>query len=275
MINGVNTGELLKTFQTLDGIFGQNVDIHTYTRPIGESARILTLIEDQNNFQPLLALDVVISEIQQYTSNANARTILESIRQNQNNPDPETGLNAANMLCRVWRLAKRSPYSNAKDIVVANLSHNVEAGGGCLAGICARLVQPYAAFMRNDLDAVQTSEAFRVEEKITRIPCTSNAPNRSTTTVSPNTSIDDLELQAALELSRTMTQSSLAQVEDDQMELARALGLLDTHVPSSYIPRFDIYTTTRSGAHNQDEILAQQLSQEDEALQLAIALSKM
>lgn len=61
-------------------------------------------------------------------------------------------LNIADLLVRTWDLTTKARYNNARDAVIDNLNHNILAGGGCLAGIAARLAQPYLALLANGLE---------------------------------------------------------------------------------------------------------------------------
>lgn len=70
--------------------------------------------------------------------------ILQSIKNFGATIEPETGLNIEDLLIRSWQLSDHCFASaNMKELIIDNLLHNKATEGGCLAGIAARLTQPY------------------------------------------------------------------------------------------------------------------------------------
>ena len=64
--------------------------------------------------------------------------------------DGETGVSLQELVQRTWSLVSH-PYlssSNSLELVVRNLSLNIETGGGCIPGIIVRLMVPYIYSIR-------------------------------------------------------------------------------------------------------------------------------
>ena len=139
----------------LGEMYAQEVDIHQHTRQIGEHYRAFQLAFDEyHDFFGIETddLETVIKEIHEemaqlgYTEEKKAQiqTILNTICSTPG-VDEETGAKIQSLLIQSWAL--RGAYPNAADLLLHNLSHNIAAGGGCVACIAARLIQPYTHFL--------------------------------------------------------------------------------------------------------------------------------
>ncbi|MFO1257119.1 MAG: hypothetical protein U1E78_01660 [Gammaproteobacteria bacterium] len=153
--NGWNNLNTIRTInENLQGVFALNANIHTYSRQIGTQCRQVLQLDQQHQLSSNTGdFEAVTREILNHSGN-NPRviTVLNSIRANRAATEPETGLNIADLLIRTWDLTRKAGYHNARDVVIDNLNHNIVAGGGCLAGIAARLAQPYLALAANTLE---------------------------------------------------------------------------------------------------------------------------
>lgn len=128
----------------LDPIFRLDVNIHLHSRQIGANCLEALRLDQQHQLSSNARnFETVATEILAHSkNNPNVATVLNSIRANRNAIENETGLNIADLLVRTWDLTTKARYNNARDAVIDNLNHNILAGGGCLAGIAARLAQP-------------------------------------------------------------------------------------------------------------------------------------
>jgi hypothetical protein len=140
-------GEKCKEFLALDnkyGMSGNNTEINA-----------------QNIYELIITFsknDPVIIEI------------LQSIKNFGTNIEQETGLNIEELLIRSWRLSDHCFASaNMKELIVDNLKHNKATGGGCLAGIAARLTQPYCCgigfILETIKDQKQLTQSFGILEE--------------------------------------------------------------------------------------------------------------
>jgi len=157
----------------LQEIFGQPNDIHRYTRELGQICRDNFLaIDEKNNFtkpgellEKFKALRAELFECNVPAAKVNGvRLILESIeKQGEAHIEPETGINMMSLFVKTWDLAKNSEYQEQYQQNVINvLAHNKIAGGGCDAGIAARLIQPYTAFLLYAEMKARLGERIRV-----------------------------------------------------------------------------------------------------------------
>lgn len=131
----------------LSPVFGQEVDIHTYTRYIGDAYPLFNTADLNHTLSSnTQKLEDVIKEILDKCPAAqkgNVTTVLNTIRATTR-PDPETKVNLKELLIRTWSLVNMPMnHTNAFEEFIKNLNHNIETGGGCVPGIAARLVQPY------------------------------------------------------------------------------------------------------------------------------------
>lgn len=142
----------------LQNMFGQAVDIHTHTRRIGQLCRTIFFPVDEHyglTQSTLEDFERTAAEIQDWANTLpgtdKVRTVLNSVRAFRDKTDHETGLPIMQLLMNTWKLAKMLPHQNAPSLVIENLRHNKETGGGCYPGIAARLVQPYSVFLHEIL----------------------------------------------------------------------------------------------------------------------------
>jgi len=156
----------------LQEIFGQPNDIHQYTRELGQICRDNFLaIDEKNNFtkagELLEKFKVFRSELFECNILPNkvngVRLILDSIEnKGEAHIEPETGINMMSLFVKTWDLAKNSGYRKQYQQDVINvLVHNKITGGGCDAGIAARLIQLYTAFLYAEMKA-HLGERIRV-----------------------------------------------------------------------------------------------------------------
>jgi hypothetical protein len=145
----------------LQEIFAQPTDIHQYTRELGKICRDSFLaIDEESNFpQPSVLLErfnTFRSELLGLTAVGQVQTVrlaLQSIEaRGATGVETETGINMMSLFVRTWDLARgvecQAEYQQA---VINVLAHNKKAGGGCDAGIAARLIQPYTAFFYTEM----------------------------------------------------------------------------------------------------------------------------
>ena len=140
----------------LQEIFSQTANIHQYAEELGQICRDNFLaIDQENNFikadELLAAFKAARSELFDLTKVSQVqavRLVLQSIEEKgEAYIEPETGINMMSLFVKIWNLAKNSNYQKQYQQDVINvLAHNKAAGGGCEAGITARLIQPYTAF---------------------------------------------------------------------------------------------------------------------------------
>jgi hypothetical protein len=153
----------------LEPCFAQAGNVHSYTGKIGAQHRLVQGHQDSLLLRPndSLTLDVVLQDI---VSFANSKSnifnikqltqVLNTIKKQGASIEPETQANIPTLLRRTWHLAKMAPYSNSRECVIENLIHNISAGGGCPAGISARLIQPYLSFFKAAVEGVAGAHAI-------------------------------------------------------------------------------------------------------------------
>lgn len=135
------------TLEEIAKIFALEVDIHKHTRQIGQHFHnCFNRIDQKYRLSNFRDFDTVYNEILGYANNDIAvKRVLDSIKRSAGAIEAETRINVRDLLVRTWDLANTSRiYSNIKDVIIENLKHNIQTQGGCLAGISARLVQPYS-----------------------------------------------------------------------------------------------------------------------------------
>ncbi len=132
----------------------QAVDIHTHTGELGVLCKPFLAMDERYglSFRDDIqsAFNRVRSEIEQRLAHespadqATVRGVLGSIAaRGPSVLEPETQLNSMSLLVKSWGLADKLGQDNLRQLIVDNLKHNIQAQGGCDAGIAARLVQPY------------------------------------------------------------------------------------------------------------------------------------
>ena len=131
-------------------IYARDDSVHMHAKYLGEQCKFFLTIDSKYGFSKILDPAEVIAQIQSMSKNdREVITILTTIKANGSIIEPETGLNVMELLVRTWSLANHHLASDSFPLlVIENLQHNIKAGGGCLAGISARLTQPYCNFIR-------------------------------------------------------------------------------------------------------------------------------
>lgn len=150
----------------LQTIYGSEEDIHRYTAQLGKIYHEIFYPIDQRleltsysaeRFQCAVTTLLGINQFNERDSSA-LTSILNSI-QNHNLIESETGLNPQELLTRIYALIQQPAFAYNRDsilsVLIENLEHNIKAGGGCLAGICARLTQVYFALLSDFLNTIQ------------------------------------------------------------------------------------------------------------------------
>lgn len=138
-------------------LYAQRVDIHTHTTTLGKAGEYFKLLDQLYKINRAdVPLQTVCNEIRQFCDNdVNVGRALDSIILFKDQIEGETKQNGADLLIRVWELSKKFTtllgIQNAQTLIIDNLKHNRETGGGCYAGICARLIQPYSVFLMEEL----------------------------------------------------------------------------------------------------------------------------
>lgn len=207
-VESTDIQSVTKTIEEMSIFYMSNSNVHSHTRAIGSHLKkVFTPIDQKYNLSIAQDLKTTYTEILEYSDhNANVKSALDSILSTAGSIEGETGANVADLLVRTWDLAKNSHYSNACNVVIDNLSQNIITGGGCLAGIAGRLVQPYSHFIQAKLEELSLGEYAKFAHP----------------------RYDD-ELQTALALSLSETQNSLTQIyhtDDDQdVDFQMALAL--------------------------------------------------
>jgi hypothetical protein len=140
-------------------LFSKADDIHKHSRPLGASCRTTFYpLDNKYSFsqkQPLESVIKKILEHAQWVQDPNIaaiQTVLSSIQKaGADKEETETGLNVADLLIRTWSLAEQADSGVERGLIIDSLRHNKAAGGGCLAGISTRLIQPYTVLVKAHL----------------------------------------------------------------------------------------------------------------------------
>jgi hypothetical protein len=236
---------MLKEMET---IFGRDEDIHRHTRRLGEICRQFIEFDNQyvRSLEKVKDINSVTQEIlARCPANlkANVEIALNSITNSQE-ADIETGLLLHELLRRTWAL--KSSYANGEDLIFDNLNHNKTAGGGCIPGITARLIQPYTAFLYRSIET--HSQAYNAEQ--------------SSLNKKAGYFEDDEQLGQALSASMYFSSPKIAGnhfEEDEDTLLAKALSLSLSN------------NSQKAGTRGQQPLLFSK--SEDDELKLAIKLS--
>ena len=135
------------TLNNMGAIYKLDDNVHNHSKYLGaECQKFLTL---DNRYQISGPSKVNFENVcQQITDVSNNDQIivqvLTTIKNFGNGVESETSLNIKDLLIRTWDLTDHYLVAaNMKELVIDNLKHNILTGGGCLAGISARLTQPY------------------------------------------------------------------------------------------------------------------------------------
>ncbi len=136
-------------------IFARDDDIHTHTRALAQSYAQFYAVDLHYNLSNRdKSVDTAMLEIQNLTPAETLNAVNQALNtiKNTSQIDAETGLNLQDIFVRTWSLTFKLPnISNVVGLVIDNLAHNAQAGGGCIPGIIARLIQPYSAFIYESL----------------------------------------------------------------------------------------------------------------------------
>ena len=170
VISSKNIEELEKDLKTINAEMEKmkplylSGNIHDHTNALGIIYKTISPIDDKNIFSKQETIDAVIEDIAKESRNMpyieteknNIIRVLNTVKNAGATIEPETGLNVANLLIKTWSLVKNSPTS--KGYVLFCLKDNIEQGGGCLAGISGRLIQPYAAEIKACLENKRSAD---------------------------------------------------------------------------------------------------------------------
>lgn len=217
---------------TLQGIFSQSANVHDYTVKIGELTREFIAIEAKYRIADDFPCDLTIQQITNdilqacpETSKTKVATILASIAAAPA-IEGETGLNIQYLLTRAW--AFRNLYGNGTSLIIDNLEHNIIEGGGCLAGIAARLAQPYTALLLSALhEKAEESQAKELAAAAKASTYDEYNENLELAIALSSSEDEDEEIKSACAASMTHQYDytkKLADDEDDE-NLALALAL--------------------------------------------------
>ena len=157
--------QLEPAIQQVTSIVAQAVDIHLHSRALGFLCREKFVPVD-DRYQLSFFGDIqsefnrirpAIEAMPLAEDRADVQKILNAIAEKPGVIEPETGLNMMSLLVKSWYLVEKSGIEENKGFIIHNLKHNIEAGGGCDAGIAARLVQPYVTLLNL---AMQNASGF-------------------------------------------------------------------------------------------------------------------
>ncbi len=142
----------IKTLEEMRPIYESSEDIHKHTRFLGPRCRDVFFKLDTQYIISDLAnktIENICAEILKFAGNDQTVLTVLNIIKTSSGIEPETGLDVKDLLIRTWSLACQYPeIKNIKELIIDNLKHNLATGGGCLAGISARLTQPYCELIR-------------------------------------------------------------------------------------------------------------------------------
>lgn len=147
--------------QEIGPIFASDANIHNHTGLLG--ARCKEIFQPLDEIYSLSNLNKTLVQVKDEiladtpaAQRANVERALNTIQANNNKIEGETGLNVSELLIRTWALAEHwGAPDNSKGLIIHNLHHNAEAGGGCFAGISGRLVQPYTSMIKFILERLE------------------------------------------------------------------------------------------------------------------------
>lgn len=141
-------------------------DAHKYTRSIirDDLPKILSIDDKYNLSTKEISLKDVekksIDFISELEKNSGDKTYLTKCIKNikltfskiNNSIDVETQVNVIELVSRAWDLATKLGV-NEQGMVISIFNDNIADGGGCLAGLVARLYIPYINFVRDALNS--------------------------------------------------------------------------------------------------------------------------
>lgn len=223
-----------ETLRIVGALFEQAVDIHTHTRAIGQHFNTCFFpIDKKHQLSQVENFETVAAEILREAENdPRVARVLNSVRANGARLDGETQINIMDLLVRTWNLAKNPlNYANAREVVLDALKHNIDTGGGCLPGISARLVAPYANFVNyllNPQPVAQNRGDAALEQALQESAALAESAEdaalrralAASRNVSKRSANDDAELELALALSASLKRPP----QNEDSELASALA---------------------------------------------------
>ncbi len=151
----VEIAQLEPVIQKIAFMAAQEVDIHLHSRALGAFCRE-NFIPMDTQYQLSFFGDIqaefnrirpAIEAIALAVDKVAVQTVLNTIAAKPGVIEPETGMNMMSLLVKSWALVEKSGLEENKGFIIHNLQHNLEAKGGCDAGIAARLVQPYTTLL--------------------------------------------------------------------------------------------------------------------------------
>jgi hypothetical protein len=211
-VDSADMQSVAKTIEEMSIFYMSNSNVHSHTRAIGSHLKsVFTPIDQKYNLSKSQDLKAVYTEILEYAGHdIKVKSALDSILSTAGSIEAETGAHVADLLVRTWDLAKNGHYSNACDVVIDNLSQNILTGGGCLAGIAGRLVQPYSHFIQAKLEELSLGEYAkfahpRYDDELQTALVLSLSEAQSNLTQNHYTGDDlDADFQIALALSKSL-----------------------------------------------------------------------
>ncbi len=153
------TRQVEETLKELYPYFIAIEDIHRHTRDIGMRTGIIlaqdqiSKISDHQAVKASILHEAELKQVEPMTLQ-HIKRVLETIT---NSIEGETQLNVADLLTRVWGLAVEEG-DHGIDAVLINLELNILDGGGCLAGISARLCQVYLQQLAIRLEKISRTD---------------------------------------------------------------------------------------------------------------------
>lgn len=141
--------------QQIAFIAAQEDDIHLHSRTLGAFCRenfVPMDVKYQLSFFGDIQAEFnrirpAIEAIASAADKVAVQTVLNAIAAKPGVIEAETGMNMMSLLVKSWALVEKSGMEENKGFIIHNLNHNIEAQGGCDAGIAARLVQPYTTLL--------------------------------------------------------------------------------------------------------------------------------
>ena len=156
-----------------------NAHAHTSTQIRGDLPKVLAIDSEFNISNQSISLKVVESEILKFLSDSadkvddtlrvqssHVQTSFARVQKEGPVEAGETKAHVVELISRVWTLASDSGQ-DYQGIVASCFSDNIADGGGCLAGLVARLYMPYTRLVHDVLALKKEQGLLGVaEEKV-------------------------------------------------------------------------------------------------------------
>ena len=204
-------------------------DIHNHSKFLGNLSKTFLTLDDKYQISNISeSFDEVYNQINQYANDVDVLEVLNTIK-SFNGIEPETQLNLKELLVRTWSLKTHgfSP-NNSKDMIIFNLKDNKLSGGGCLAGISARLIQPYCLAIRSILESAKEYKANSDNMPILFSGFNDNNSSSSGSLQQINNNmsleIENDNLVKACELSKISYLEQQQQIMKEELQLALAIS---------------------------------------------------